>query len=94
MRVNALREEVAGIAAELDRNRTQLALYTKAILPQGRAAVTAALTSYQAGRADLLTVLDNENTIFTYEVAYYRALSDFAKNIARLEQVVGVEVLP
>ena len=94
VRVNALREEVAGLVAELDRNRTQLALYTKAILPQGRAAVTAALTSYQAGRADLLTVLDNENTIFAYEIAYYRALSDFAKNIARLEQVVGAEVLP
>ncbi|MEO6877134.1 MAG: TolC family protein [Gemmatimonadaceae bacterium] len=94
VKVNDIRQEVARLASELERNRTQLALYTKAILPQGRAAVTAALASYQAGRVDLLTVLDNQNTIFTYETAYYRALTDFATNLAKLDQVVGVEVLP
>ena len=93
-KVNALQEDVARLAAEVDRNRTQLALYTKAVLPQERAAVTAALVSYQAGRSGLAAVLDDENTVFFYETAYSRALTDFAKNIAKLEQVVGVTVLP
>ena len=92
--VNALNARVASLASDVERDRTQLALYVKAILPQGRAAVTSALATYQAGRADLLTLLDLQNTVFTYETAYFRALSDFAKAIAELEQVVGAEVLP
>jgi outer membrane protein, heavy metal efflux system len=92
-KVNSVRAQVARLVSQLERGRTQLAIYTKAILPQGGAAATAALTSYQSGKTDLLTVLDNQNTLFTYETEYYRSLSDFAKNLAELEQVVGSEIL-
>jgi outer membrane protein, heavy metal efflux system len=91
--VNSVRAQVARLVSELERGRTQLAIYAKAILPQGGAAATAALASYQSGKTDLLTVLDNQNTLFTYETEYYRSLSDFAKNLAELEQVVGSEIL-
>jgi cobalt-zinc-cadmium efflux system outer membrane protein len=91
--VNSIRAQVARLVSELERGRTQLAIYSKAILPQGSAAATAALASYQSGKTDLLTVLDNQNTLFTYETEYYRSLSDFAKNLAELEQVVGSEIL-
>lgn len=91
--VNSIRSRVARLASGLERSRTQLALYVKAILPQGSAAATSALASYQSGKADLRTVLDNQNTLFTYQTEYYRALSDFAKNLAELEQVVGSEVV-
>jgi len=92
-KVNSVRAQVARLVSQLERSRTQLAIYTKAILPQGGAAATAALASYQSGKTDLLTVLDNQNTLFTYETEYYRSLSDFAKNLAELEQVVGSEIL-
>ncbi len=92
--VHALDARVASLASDIERDRTQLALYVKAILPQGRAAVTSALTTYQAGRADLLTLLDLQNTVFASETAYFRVLSDFAKTVAELEQTVGTQVLP
>jgi len=92
-KINSVRAQVARLVSELERGRTQLAIYSKAILPQGSAAATAALASYQSGKTDLLTVLDNQNTLFTYETEYYRSLSDFAKNLAELEQVVGSEIL-
>jgi len=92
-KINSVRAQVARLVSELERGRTQLAIYAKAILPQGSAAATAALASYQSGKTDLLTVLDNQNTLFTYETEYYRSLSDFAKNLAELEQVVGSEIL-
>jgi outer membrane protein, heavy metal efflux system len=92
-KINSVRAQVARLVSELERGRTQLAIYTKAILPQGGAAATAALASYQSGKTDLLTVLDNQNTLFTYETEYYRSLSDFAKNLAELEQIVGSEIL-
>lgn len=92
-KINSVRAQVARLVSELERGRTQLAIYAKAILPQGGAAATAALASYQSGKTDLLTVLDNQNTVFTYETEYYRSLSDFAKNLAELEQLVGSEIL-
>lgn len=91
---NKVRVQVASLVSDLERSRTQLALYAKAILPQGRAAVSSSLASYQVGKADLLSVLDNQATLFAYETANYRALTDFAKTLADLEAVVGGEVLP
>jgi outer membrane protein, heavy metal efflux system len=90
---NKVRSEVARMVSDLERNRTQLALYSKAILPQGQAAVTSSLASYQSGKTELLAVLDNQSTLFAYETAYYRALTDFARTLAELEQTVGGEVL-
>ena len=92
--VNVLSARVATLASDIERSRTQLALHVQAILPQARAAVTAVLATYQSGRADLLVLLDLQNTVFTSETAYYRALSDFAIAVADLEQTVGSEVLP
>ena len=92
--VNKVRAEVARLVSDLERNRTQLALYAKAILPQGQAAVSSSLASYQAGKSDLLSVLDNQGTLFAYETANDRALADFAKTLADLEAVVGGEVVP
>ena len=92
-RVNQLRAEVARLAAELERSRTQLALYVKAILPQARASLSAATANYQVGKAEFLGVLDDQATVFTYETDYYRALSDFATNLAELERLAGREIL-
>ena len=92
--VNVVRARVATLLSDLERNRTQLALYVKTILPLSRGGVTSALASLQSGRASLLSLLDLQNTVFTYETAYYRALSDFAKELAELEQVAGTPVLP
>ena len=92
-KVNEINAEVARLVSELERERTQLALYMRAILPQGRAALTSATASYQAGKVEFLTVLDTQASLFTYETDYFRALSEFAKDIAELERVVGQEVL-
>ena len=90
---NDLRAEVAQLYTTAERQRTQLALYVKAILPQGRAALASATTSYQVGRVELLTVLDNQATLFTTETDYFRVLTDFATTIAQLERITGTEIL-
>lgn len=92
-KANMLRARVAELYTELERDRAQLALYVKSIIPQGRAALTSATASFQVGRADLLTLLENQTTLYDYEIAYLRGLTDFAKKLAELEQVVGKEIL-
>ena len=92
-RANTLRAEVARLHAALERDRAQLALYVKAILPQGRAALTSATAGYQVGRTDFLSLLDSQATLFNYETSYFRVLSDFAATLAELERVVGEEIV-
>ena len=91
---NDLRANVAAIHADLERDRAQLALFVGSIIPQGRAALESAVAAFQVGRADFLTLLENQSTLYNYETAWYRALADFAKSVAELERVTGTEVLP
>ena len=89
---NELRSSVARLVAELERQRTQLALYTRAMLPQGRATLAATTAGFQAGKADLLAVLDVQSMLFTTETDYFRALTDFARNLAELERLTDKEL--
>ncbi|MCC7054777.1 MAG: TolC family protein [Gemmatimonadaceae bacterium] len=93
-RRNAIRAEVVRLSADLERQRTQLALYKTAIIPQGRAALTSSLASYQVGRVEFLPVLETQATLFNYETECFRVLTDFATTLAELERVVGREILP
>lgn len=90
---NSVRAQVARLYADMEHSRTQLALYVKAILPQGQAALASATGAYQSATGDLVAVLNAQGTIFDYETGYYRALTDFAQKLAELEALVGKEVL-
>lgn len=90
---NAIRAEVAEAYADLERERAQLALFVKSIIPQGRAALESATSSFQVGRVDFLTLLENQTTLHNYETAYFRSLSTFADRLAELERIVGGEVI-
>ena len=90
---NEIRADVARLHADLERTRTQLALTVKSVLPQRRATLDAAVANYQAGRAEFANVLEAQAALFNAETTYVRGLSDFAKTLAELEQVVGQEIL-
>jgi cobalt-zinc-cadmium efflux system outer membrane protein len=90
---NELRADLARLHGTLERDRTQLALYVKAVLPQARAALASTSAAYQSGRGDFTSLIDTQATLFTYETEYYRALTDFAKTLAELEERVGTEVI-
>jgi outer membrane protein, heavy metal efflux system len=90
---NELASKVAELHSALERGRSQLALYVKAILPQARATLSSASAGYQVGRGDFLSLLEAQATLFEYETQYHRALVDFAKTLALLEEQVGGEVV-
>ena len=92
-KANELRAQVASAYAALERDRAQLALFVKSIIPQGRASLESATAGFQVGRNDFLTLLDNQTTLFNYETAYFRSLTGFAQGLAELERTVGKEIL-
>ncbi|MBW3571865.1 MAG: TolC family protein [Gemmatimonadetes bacterium] len=91
---NAVRLEAARLHSELERDRTQLALYVGSIIPQARAALESAAAGFQVGRVELMALLDAQAALFTYETEYHRLLADFARTLAELERVVGKEIAP
>ena len=91
---NTAQAEAARLYSDIAHRRTQLALYVKAIIPQGQATLASSTASYQAGTGDLLPVLNAQTILFEMETSYHRALTDFAQKVAELEAVVGKEILP
>lgn len=91
---NTVRSEIARAYAATERHRANLALLERAILPQSRATFASASATYQAGRGELLGVLDAMRAQFATEMMYVRALADFAKSLGVLEALVGREVAP
>ena len=87
--VNELRAQLARLDGTLERDRTQLALYVRSILPQARASLAAANSGYQAGRVEFATLIDAQALLFNYETDYYRTLTDFAKTLAELDEQTG-----
>jgi len=88
-----LRADVTTLTSDAERARAQTALYAQSILPQARAAVASALTSYQASRTELATVLSAQSAVLTYEMSQLRSRIDVAIALSRLRQTVGAEVL-
>ncbi|UCD12293.1 MAG: TolC family protein [Nitrospinaceae bacterium] len=66
-----------------------LKLIQKGILPQARQSLESALAGYSVDKVDFLTLLNNQVTLFDWELKYHRELTDYEKNLAELEQVAG-----
>ena len=66
-----------------------LDLFDNAIIPQAKLSLNSAISGYQVGKVDFLTLLDNEIILFNYELKRNRILVDHEKILSRLESVVG-----
>ena len=62
------------------------------VLPQARLTVESALVAYQVNRVDFFTLLDNQMTVFNYEIACVSAVVNQAKALAEIEFVIGKEL--
>ncbi len=67
-------------------------LYETGLLPQVELSFGFALTSYQSGKIDFMTLLDTERVLKRTRIEYLRALIEYNKGIASLEKVVGSEM--
>jgi outer membrane protein TolC len=87
---NRIRQNIADLLAQLERDRTMASLYREGIIPQSAAAVESALSAYRAGKGEFMQVLDSRMSLLSVERDYYRAVADHQMELARLEATVGV----
>ncbi len=74
---------------DLEKNRRRIELYRDGIIPQASQAVESALAAYQVDKVDFLSLLNNQLTLFNYELALHRAVSDYLNDVADLERETG-----
>lgn len=73
-------------------SRDLMNLYSKAIVPQSSLALESSMSSYEVGKVDFLSMLDNFIYVLDYEVDYYQELSNFETALARLEPLVNTDL--
>ncbi len=83
---------IAELTAEANRARSLSQLYATAVLPQARAAVESALSAYQVGEVDYMTLVQNEMTVNRYEIESVRLTAEYQQAIAQIEALVGGEI--
>lgn len=92
-RENTLKLGVSRLFYSLVRYQEEVQLYQTAILPQARQSLESARSAYQVDKVDFLTLLNNQVTLYNYEIAYHQALSSYFITVARLEEMVGRPLL-
>ena len=72
-----------------DQNRQSIRLFDTAILPQARLAVESALASYRVSRADMLTLLDSQMSLYGYAASRAAAVAALHKARAEIDLLTG-----
>jgi outer membrane protein TolC len=67
-------------------------LHEQGLIPQATLALESALSAYQTGQLEMLTLLTTLKRALDYETRYYELLSDYQKALAELERFTGVEL--
>jgi len=85
-------QEVIAQAAMVRGLDERLTILRTGLLPQAQANAQAALSAYQVGQADFLTLMDRELDVIHLQSDQHRLLRDRAQALAMLEAAVGLPV--
>ncbi len=86
---NNVLAEMDIVLSDLDKNARLASLYKTAIIPQASQALQSAMIGYQTDKVDFLTLINNQMTLFNFELTYAGIISAYNKNQAQLEYIVG-----
>jgi cobalt-zinc-cadmium efflux system outer membrane protein len=86
---NEIQFMIADMATMVQRVERQLELYKTGIIPQVSLQVSSAMSAYRVNKADFMTLLDSQMTLYKYELEYHLALTEYEKNVANLEATLG-----
>jgi len=91
-RMTAVNFEIKQEYLAATASRDLMNLYSKAIVPQSSLALESSMASYEVGKVDFLSMLDNFVYVLDYEVSYYQELSNYETALARIEPLVNTDL--
>jgi outer membrane protein TolC len=91
MRVTALKE-VGASQAKIVSARRSFELYKEVILSQSELAFRSALSAYQAGRVEFVSLLEAQRALREARMGYFKAQVNVLQSLADLERAVGKDL--
>jgi outer membrane protein TolC len=89
----AMKNELIFMIAEMgsmtQREERKMELYKTGIIPQASLQISSAMSAYRVNKADFMTLLDSQMTLYKYELEYHLALTEYERNVAGLGAAVG-----
>ena len=83
---------IADMSSMTQRIERQIDLYKTGIVPQAGLQLNSALSAYRVNKADFLTLLDSQMTLYKYELEYHQALTEYEKSVAGLGATIGKQL--
>ncbi len=89
---NMTLSEIGQALAKVRAGQKSLELYREGLLPQAELSFRAAMSAYQAGRVEFVSLLEAQRALRDARMGYYRAQTAIMQNLADLERAVGKEM--
>ena len=86
---NSTDAQIVSLVAALEETDERLRLLHEVIIPQATQSLSSAVSGYQVNKVDFLTLLNNQITLFTFELDYFRLLTEYKKRAADLDYIIG-----
>lgn len=80
------------LAAQIEIAKNKINLYRTTLKPMLESTISSSLAAFQAGKGDVMVLLDNQRMLVETKMDYYRALVEYNMNLADLERSVGTEL--
>ncbi len=68
-------------------------LYRERIIPQATLALESSISNYQVGKIDFITLLSDINNLFTYEMDYFKELSNLWIAVSKIEELTSLPII-
>lgn len=90
---NAIAEAIQKAYARMHETWQQTSLYRDGIIPQTVQTFQSALSAYQVGKLEFISLMDALMTTFKAELEYFRATSEYMRSVAWLEAESTVSLI-
>lgn len=82
---NSVAEKIRNAYSRMEETQQQTELYREGLLPQTSQSFQAALSSYQVGKVEFMSLLDALMTTYQTEMEFYRVSTEYMRSLAWLE---------
>jgi outer membrane protein TolC len=82
-------KQVGEAQAKAQAAKRSLQLYREGLLSQAELSFRSALSAYQTGRVEFVSLLEAQRALREARMGYYKATAGFMQNLADLERAVG-----
>jgi outer membrane protein TolC len=90
---NALKNDIyfqiREVMTEIEKYDKEIELFQTGLIPQSKLSLESAIAGYKVNKVDFLTLVNNQITLYSYKLDYYRALTDHEVKLAELETTIG-----